>query len=136
MPQHRRTTAAGLMTLLLLMVTAVLGLSGTGPAAPATTASATATAARSLPDHRPDDGAYAVVPHAGSRDDNGGSCRPLDVPFKGTEAVVAHGHTDPLLAAGAARSPLPRAPHQRLGVPRAPPTTAAGAAELLPVLRI
>ncbi|KNB49406.1 hypothetical protein [Streptomyces caatingaensis] len=123
MPQHRRTAAACLLLLLVALF---------GPAAPAATA---ATAPASVPTATSPDGAF-TPPHIGVRDDGGGSCRPLDVPLKGADAVVAHGHTDPLTAAGTARSPLPRAPHQRLGVPRAPPGTVAGAAELLPVLRI
>ncbi|WP_372407852.1 hypothetical protein [Streptomyces luteireticuli] len=129
MSQRRRTTAVCL--LLLLMAVFAPGLAAT-----VTSSSVSpAPAAKPLGDHRPVS-TYAV-PHADARDSGGGSCRPLDVPLKGADAVVVHGgHIDPLTAAGTARSPLPRAPHQRLGVPRAPPATVAGAAELLPVLRI
>lgn len=142
MPQRRRTSAA---CLLLLLVAAVFGpaasasasasVSAVAPALAAAAAASPAPAAKPLEDrdHRPD-GTYAV-PRADPRD-SGGSCRPLDAPLKGTDAVVAHGHTDPLTAAGTARSPLPRTPQQRIGVPRAPPAAVAGAAELLPVLRI
>ncbi|MBC2877795.1 MULTISPECIES: hypothetical protein [Streptomyces] len=152
MPQRRRPSAAGLMLLLLL---AVLGpasagptlfgpalsgspLSGSALSRPSGPAPAAATA-RPLTAARPEapspTGA-AVVSVRSDQDTGGGSCRPLDVPQKGTEVVVPHAPTDPLTASATARTPLPQAPAPRARVPRAPPASLVGSAELLPVLRI
>ncbi|MFI0741689.1 hypothetical protein ACH4PU_26990 [Streptomyces sp. NPDC021100] len=142
MPQRRRPSAAGLLLLLLL---AVLGPASAGPtlfgpalSSPSGPAPAAATA-RPLTAARPEapspTGA-AVVSARNGQDTGGGSCRPLDVPPKGTEVVVPHAPTDPLTASATARTPLPQAPAPQARVPRAPPAALVGSAELLPVLRI
>ncbi|MER5783058.1 hypothetical protein ABT104_15245 [Streptomyces mobaraensis] len=142
MPQRRRPSAAGLMLLLLLAVLGpacsgptLFGAALPGPSGPA----AAATAHRPLTASRPEapSPTGAVVASArNDRDSGGGSCRPLDAPLKGAEIVVPHAPTDPLTASATARAPLPQAAAPQARVPRAPPASLVGSAELLPVLRI
>ncbi|MGI5338149.1 hypothetical protein ACQEVS_12490 [Streptomyces sp. CA-181903] len=96
MPQRRRTPAAGLMLLLLL---AVLGPAFAGPAlfglpGPAPTAAAARPHTASRPETPSPTGAV-IVSVRNDQDTGGGSCRPLDVPLKGTEIVVPHAPHDP-----------------------------------------
>ncbi|WP_171166218.1 hypothetical protein [Streptomyces sp. I05A-00742] len=138
MPQRRRPSAAGLMLLLLVALFGFTGLTGVSAAAPAASdGTIRADASRPLAASRTQDGpAVHAAPGAVAHDGDGGSCRPHDVPLKGTEAVVPHAPTDPLTASATARTPLPRTPAPRARAPRAPPVPVAGCAELLPVLRI
>ncbi|MEU4210493.1 hypothetical protein AB0F13_10955 [Streptomyces sp. NPDC026206] len=144
MSQRRRPTAAAVLLLLLAVVFAP-ALSGAGPSAtalagtaftafttartpgPATT---TTTATAAGQDARP-----GLRPRAEVRD-TGGTCRQQDVPLKGAEIAVAHGHGDPLTGPAAARVARPQAEVPLTGPARAPPVPVAGCAELLPVLRI
>ncbi|MFI9718106.1 hypothetical protein ACIHFE_00380 [Streptomyces sp. NPDC052396] len=124
MPQRRRpTTAAALALLLLTLLFAPLATGPTAAAHPARTPVALAQPHQDL------------RPHADATG-SGGSCRPLDLPVKGAEVVLAHGQPDPLATAGAARTPLAQAHPAPAGPSRAPPPPVAGRAALLPVLRI
>ncbi|MCA6095598.1 hypothetical protein LE181_25980 [Streptomyces sp. SCA3-4] len=139
MSQRRRPTAAAVLLLLLAVVFAP-ALSGAGPsaAAPAGPSAFAAFAAAHAP--APPAGPAAVGrPEAAPRADpgtTGGTCRQQDVPLKGAEAAVAHGHGDPLTGPGAPRTALPQTHAPQAGPARAPPAPVAGCAELLPVLRI
>ncbi|MCD9141588.1 hypothetical protein [Streptomyces albireticuli] len=145
MTSHRRPTAVAALLLLLsvvfapsLAVAASAPLTGTGVTAVAVqpaSAPPAASAASAVPVGERGERTPEARPAAGSGD-TGGSCRPLDVPLKGAEAVAPAGHADPLTAPAATRATLSSAPAPRPGAPRAPPVPVAGCAELLPVLRI
>ncbi|MEV5505263.1 hypothetical protein [Streptomyces orinoci] len=125
MPQRRRPTTAAALALLLLAV--LFAPSATGIRASADPAPARATLAQQA---HPDTGPRAGAPGSG------GSCRPLDLPVKGTEAVLPHAQPDPLTTPGATRAPLAQTHPAPAGPSRAPPPPVAGRAALLPVLRI
>ncbi|MFE0046836.1 hypothetical protein [Streptomyces albireticuli] len=144
MTSHRRPTAVAALLLLLsvvfapsLAVAASAPLTGTGAPRVVQPASAApvAPAASAVPVGERGERTPEARPAAGSGD-TGGSCRPLDVPLKGAEAVAPAAHADPLTAPAATRATLSSAPAPRPGAPRAPPVPVAGCAELLPVLRI
>ncbi|MEV4440308.1 hypothetical protein AB0K09_15040 [Streptomyces sp. NPDC049577] len=139
MPQHRRSTVAAALLLLLAVIFGP-SLSGAGPSAyaasgvPAFAALPVPGAPAAKAAKAPKASAATAATETGKA--SGGTCRQQDVPLKGAELAVAHPQPDPLTAPGTTRTPLPRLRAPEATAPRAPPAPVAGCAELLPVLRI
>ncbi|MGK5728626.1 hypothetical protein [Streptomyces sp. URMC 124] len=131
---HRSAAVAALLLLLAVVFGPLPG--GAQPSASVAPAAAPVRAAESVRHADPAAPARAGQLVRADAPDSGSSCRQRDVPLKDAETAVASGHADPVTAPGTARAPLPQAAAPRATAPRAPPASAAGCAELLPVLRI